>query len=235
MRFLSLFSGIGGFDLGLERAGMVCAGQVEINPFAQLILAKHWPDVKRVSDVREVKGDEFGPIDLICGGPPCQPYSRAGERRGQDDDRHLWPEMARILRTIRPSWVVIENVADLVSLGLDDMLFDLERSGYTAQAFIIPAIALDARHRRDRLWIVSHLGGSRLPFPQQEVSPGTTTWRPNQRATIAKFCRWPTEPDVLRVAHGVPHRVDRIRSLGSAVVPQIPEMLGRAILEIEAR
>lgn len=160
-RVLSLFSGIGGIDLAWEMAGGVIAGQVEIDPFCQQVLAKHWPDVKRVDDVRRVWGDTFdggpnNPIDLVAGGFPCQPFSVAGARRGRDDDRFLWPEMLRVIQVYQPAWVLGENVAGFIGLALDDTLADLERAGYEARAFVLPAAAVGAPHKRERVFIVGH-------------------------------------------------------------------------------
>ncbi|MDQ3167321.1 MAG: DNA (cytosine-5-)-methyltransferase [Chloroflexota bacterium] len=156
MRALSLFSGIGGFDLACEWAGIEVAGQVEIDPFCQRVLAKHWPDVPRMGDIREVRGDEFGAVDVICGGFPCQPVSQAGKRRGEGDDRWLWPEMHRLVDHLRPTWVVGENVYGLVSMGLDGVLSDMESLGYVCWTAVLPACAVGAPHRRDRVWIVAH-------------------------------------------------------------------------------
>ena len=158
MRFLSLFAGIGGFDLGLERAGMTCVGQVENEPYCLEVLENHWPDVKRIPDIRDVKGDEFGPVDLVCGGFPCQPWSVAGKRGGTEDDRDLWPEMRRVIAAVGPQWVLGENVPGLAhhELGLKRVLSDLEADGYGVRTFAIPACAVDAPHRRERLWIVAH-------------------------------------------------------------------------------
>src|SRR4030042_505579 len=156
MKFISLFAGIGGFDLGLERAGMQCVGQVERNPCCQRVLAHHWPEVKRIGDIRNVNGTEFGAVDLVCGGFPCQPFSHAGKRKGKADDRYLWPEMLRVIQAYRPAWVLGENVAGIVSMALDTVLSDLEAQGYQCEAFIIPACAVDAKHERKRVWIVGH-------------------------------------------------------------------------------
>lgn len=156
MTFGSLFAGIGGFDLGLERTGMSCAWQVEIDPFCRKVLAKHWPDVQRFDDIRKVGKDELRTVDLICGGFPCQPFSHAGKRGGTTDDRHLWPEMLRVISELRPAWVLGENVPGIVNMALDDVLADLEDKGYSTQAFIIPACATNAQHRRDRVWIVAY-------------------------------------------------------------------------------
>ena len=302
MRFLSLFAGIGGFDLGLERAGMTCAGQVEINLFCQRVLACHWPDVMRVSDIREVNGYEFKEIDLICGGVPCQPASCAGKRRGTQDDRWLWPEALRVVSAIRPSWLLFENVRGLTSLEqgvvFDNLLTEMEDLGYEVQPLIIPACGVDAPHRRDRVWIVAHTwsgrfcgsggiqehrenkeavgetsnssmpasknvahsprSGSRaglceahqeqdrdqsagggLPLPDAHHPGREEQWRSigeqAEHAAAQQRCWWLPEPRICRVAHGIPGRVDRLRSLGNAVVPQIVEQIGRAILTAEER
>lgn len=147
----------GGFDLGLEWAGMICKWQVENNPFCLKVLAKHWPNVKRCEDVREVGKHNLESVDLICGGFPCQPFSVAGKRRGKEDDRYLWPEMLRVITELRPTWVIGENVPGIINMELDKTLSDLEDQGYeTAPPLIIPACGVDAPHRRDRVWIVAY-------------------------------------------------------------------------------
>ena len=157
LRVLDLFSGIGGFSLGLERTGgFETVAFCEIEEFPRKVLAKHWPGVPIHSDIRQLKGTEIGSVDVVCGGYPCQPFSVAGQRQGQADDRHLWPEMYRLVDELRPAWVVGENVAGHISMGLDDVLSDLEAIGYTCRTFIIPACAVDAQHRRDRCWIVAN-------------------------------------------------------------------------------
>ena len=163
MKVLDLFSGIGGFSLGLEAAGMETVAFCEYDEKARLVLKKHWPEVPIFHDVRELTGDrirkEIGAIDLICGGFPCQPFSVAGKRRGKEDDRHLWPEIDRLLDEIRPRWCIFENVAGHITMGLDQVLSDLEGKEYTAQAFVIPACAVNAPHRRDRVWIIANSNG----------------------------------------------------------------------------
>ena len=156
MTFGSLFAGIGGFDLGLERAGMECKWQVEIDPFCLKVLEKHWPGVKRYGNVKTVGKHNLEPVDLICGGFPCQPFSVAGKRGGREDNRYLWPEMLRVISEVRPTWVIGENVAGIVNMALDQVCSDLEGEGYEVQPFIIPACAVNAPHRRDRVWIVAH-------------------------------------------------------------------------------
>ncbi|MDK2920132.1 MAG: (cytosine-5)-methyltransferase 1 [Candidatus Petromonas sp.] len=152
----SLFSGIGAMDYGLQLAGMEIAWQVEIDEFCRKVLQKYWPEVPKYGDIREVKPDELEPVDLICGGFPCQPFSTAGKRRGTADDRYFWPEMFRVIKALRPRWVLGENVAGIVNLALDTVLSDLESEGYETATFIIPACAVNAPHRRDRVWVVAY-------------------------------------------------------------------------------
>lgn len=177
MKMLDLFSGIGGMSLAAEWAGIETVAFCEIEPYCQQVLKKHWPDVPIYNDVRELTRERLEQdgvigdgrtIDLICGGYPCQPFSIAGKRRGAEDDRHLWPEMFRLVRELRPTWVVGENVAGHVSLGLDDVLSDLESEGYTCRAFVVPAAAVGAPHRRDRVFVVAYTENRQ----QQELSTG---------------------------------------------------------------
>ena len=149
----SLFSGIGGLELGLEQAGVgEVVFQAEIDPFCRTVLAKHWPDVKRFDDVFKVDGPR---VDLICGGAPCQPVSVAGARKGKDDERWLWPEYARIVRDLEPSWVVVENVPGLRTLGLLDVLRDLAALGFDADWTTLSAADCGAPHLRRRLFLVA--------------------------------------------------------------------------------
>lgn len=234
----SLFAGIGGFDLGASRVwGWDCVKwQVEIDPFCQRVLAKHWPNVPRYGDIRELTGGELEPVDLICGGFPCQPFSIAGRQGGSGDNRYLWPAMGRVIERVRPRWVVGENVPHLQRLALDQVCFDLEALGYEARTVSIPACAVDAPHIRERLWIVAHADRNDENRRSRDVqmgrlgSPGTPTKDGHSRRA-----EWSPEPGVGRVAHGIPHRMDRLRALGNAVVPQIPELLFRWIDQCEAQ
>ncbi len=155
MNVLDLFAGIGGFSLGLERAGFKTAAFCEIDPYCQKVLRKHWPDVPIYDDITKLDGSELDDIGLICGGYPCQGESLAGKRGGEKDDRWLWPEMYRIIKAVRPRWVIAENVAGHISMGLDTVLSDLEAANYVWWTFVIPACAVDAKHRRDRVWILA--------------------------------------------------------------------------------
>ena len=255
--FGSLFSGIGGMDLGLERAGWHVRWQVEIDEYCQRVLAKHWPDVPRYRDVREV-GDELGQVDLIAGGFPCQPVANAGKRLAQQDERWLWPEFARIIRVVRPRYVLLENVPGLLARGFGDVLGDLAELGFDAEWSVLPAAAFGAPHLRWRVFVVAYSKGDRCEAGrtrgEQEAVGALVNREPECRrapldnadcrrhrtpqSTIFPgwFCPqpeswWETEPDVGRVADGVPARVDRLRGLGNAVVPQVAEYLGRLILE----
>ena len=168
---LSLFSGIGGLDLAAEMAGFRTVGQCEWADYPTKVLEKHWPDVPRWRDIRTLTGESFHEktglrtVDIISGGFPCQPFSVAGKRRGKEDDRYLWPEMLRVISELRPTWVVGENVAGIVNMALDQVYTDLENEGYTVQALIIPACAVDAPHRRDRCAIVGRKTG--VPNPNK--------------------------------------------------------------------
>ena len=371
MNVLDLFSGIGGFSLGLERAGPFrTVAFCEREPFPQAVLRKHWPEVPIYDDVRTIPTERLGRIDLICGGFPCQPWSVAGQQRGAEDDRDLWPAMAALVKKLRPTWVIGENVRGFVNqpMGLQRSLSDLESLGYEAVPFIIPACSVDAPHRRDRVWIIAArddaygdgvrphrtevdeqregepadgqerhvrqvceiLAGSRdagkrdtrdvpnsdnaigrrgkerrqgwhgqselhgaerlAAHADSKVEPDGAfdarqgcgelgavadadserryggaeehgshgrefvagngeavadaddagceqQWRPQsepaQHEAVERGSRWLAEPGVGRVAHGVPRRVDRLKALGNAVVPQVVEQIGRAILEVE--
>lgn len=177
---LSLFSGIGGLDLAAEWAGFQTVGQCEWADYPTKVLEKHWPGVPRWRDIRTLTKESFHErtglrtVDVISGGFPCQPFSLAGKRRGSEDDRYLWPEMLRVIKELRPCWVIGENVAGIVNMALDTVLSDLESIGYATQAFIIPACAVDAPHRRDRCAIVAHADGGGHLHGESEINTTKT-------------------------------------------------------------
>lgn len=345
MRVLDLFSGIGGFSLGLERAGMTTVAFCEIDPYCRAVLRKHWPDVPCYDDVQTLTAERLAAdgigVDLICGGFPCQDISFAGLGEGLEGARSgLWFEYARLIGELRPDYVVVENVAALLSRGLAEVLGTLAALGYDAEWHCIPASALGAYHRRDRVWIVAYPNGQPVRMQRSgssgttgrngrtareqrvrvdpaaggsssdvadtaserraetrglrgqsaqrltggcEVLPDPESIRRRQgrkrrasasgqvraatredvpysagaglphgrqagasqsaRQTIGAFAfselerrrrtGWPAEPSLGRMADGIPNWVDRIAALGNAVVPQIPEIIGRAILAAE--
>ena len=192
LKFISLFSGIGGFDLGLERAGMECIAQVEIDPFCNKVLNKHWPNVQKFGDIKNFGKHSIKEetVDLICAGVPCQPASIAGKRRGTKDDRWLWGETYRIIREVKPEWVLLENVKGLISLesGLvfENLLLELESYGYKTETFIIPACAVNAPHRRDRVWIIAN--SERIGRKRWDSNEGKTSGTDEER-TATQFKR----------------------------------------------
>ena len=227
----SLFSGIGGLDLGLERAGFRVVWNSEIDPYASRVLARHWPDVPNLGDVTTIDWSTVERPDLICGGYPCQPFSLAGRRRGVDDSRHLWPYFSDALRHLRPDWALLENVPGHLGLGFDTVLGDLAALGFDAEWSTVSACSVGAPHMRRRLFVVAYPSGERRPNLQ---GCAEVTERAGRGAADGGGW-WDVEPDVDRVADGVPRRVDRGRALGNAVVPQVAELIGRMILAADAR
>jgi DNA (cytosine-5)-methyltransferase 1 len=262
VRVGSLFSGIGGFDLGFERAGMQIAWQVEIDSFCQSVLAKHWPNVSKYRDIKEIKEGELQKVDLICGGFPCQPFSVAGKQRGKEDDRYLWPEMLRIIQDVRPRWVVGENVPNITRLALDNVISDLERENYTCQTFRLAACSLKGSHKRERIWIVAYSNSSGLQgygglqeHPNQfhteqrgstinrerQFEPclggnvdGVSSWLDKYPSVALKGEKQYTyEPP--RIAHNIPERINRLKALGNSVYVPLVELIGRSIMLVERR
>jgi DNA (cytosine-5)-methyltransferase 1 len=210
---------------------MVCKWQVEIDPFCQRVLAKHWPDVRRYGDVREVGRHNLEAIDVIVGGFPCQPHSLAGKRKGAADDRNLWSEYRRIVAELNPAFVVGENVPGIKTTILDQVLFDLESAGYEVATFAIPACAINAPHRRNRLFIMAYSNCRRL---QRGNNTATYNNRQAKGTSIPSLVSnyWNTlpTPEFYGSGHGIPNRVDRLRALGNAVVPQVAEWIGHRIV-----
>lgn len=333
---LSLFSGIGGLDLAAEWAGIQAVGQCEWAEYPTKVLERHWPDVQKWKDIRTLTGESFyertgrRTVDVISGGFPCQPFSVAGKQRGKEDDRYLWPEMVRVIKELRPTWVIGENVAGIVRMALADILSELEACGYRTRAFLIPACAVGARHRRYRVAIVAHSDRSGQLYRQNKIKPakgreqerkkeagfiggGEDVQHPNgtgrkeqhtaaesdkkrfagwgcdagasilsntnngfsecknekiQPGSDTAYCSgtgkrkrsaesvlggvadgissgldrdldfiidyyWDIEPDIPRIATGVEHRVDRLKCLGNAVVPQQFYPVFEAIAKVE--
>ena len=277
MTFGSLFAGIGGIDLGLERAGMTCKWQVEIDPWCRQVLAKHWPDVRRYEDVKTVGGDTLEPVALIAGGFPCQDVSTAGQGAGIKEGTRsgLWSEFHRIIRELRPRYVLVENVPGLFANGMGRVFGDLAEIGYDAEWEVLSAADVGAPHLRKRVFIVADAQDSGLEGGNQALANNEKTGRGRHSQSARGIARtqedvadtsrigmegngtaweqeprtqtqeevsgrhsprsgadhWTTEPDVGRVANGVPQRVDRLKGLGNAVVPQCAEQIGRRIME----
>lgn len=179
LRHLDLFSGLGGFSLGLEATGgFETVAFCDIEKFSRKVLKKHWPNVKQYKDIKEltyeqIKEDTLAPIDIITGGYPCQPFSIAGSQRGEKDTRHLWPDMFRIVKECKPTWVIGENVSGHIKLGLDTVLQDLESEGYSVRAFSISASSIGANHQRERVWIIAH---SNMENTRQHGRRIESTW-----------------------------------------------------------
>jgi DNA (cytosine-5)-methyltransferase 1 len=295
MTFGSLFAGIGGVDLGFERAGMECKWQVENDPFCIRVLTKHWPHIKRFGDIREIKGPELEAVDLIVGGFPCQPFSLASNKRKEtEDERWLWPEMFRIVKIVQPPWVVCENVMGFLQHGLPIVLDDLQRENFEVLPMVLPASAFGAHHERKRIIVVAYsdqnefkksgrvrggpansISGISLD-PTMENSrrehgkegppkPGSlsgitedrqapdNSQRPDkvvhterqglegvfykkpeydlQPTFFDVWQEWEAEPRMDRVAYGLPDQVDRLTSLGNAVVPRVAEWVATQILK----
>ncbi len=304
---LDLFSGIGGFALACRWNGVRTVGFCEIEPYAQKVIIKNFgavmadaqcklagpgrskrPEARKEtgvvspklhSDIFTLNGADYAGVWLVTGGFPCQPFSCAGKRRGKEDDRHLWPEMCRVIAEARPRWVLGENVPGIINLELDSVLSGLENLGYTAWPIVIPACAVDARHRRDRVWIVAHdasqgpqgaagtgiqrggngssSNGSDMAYANSaglQASWGSRTGsragsgsgaatiggcgteaqrlsKPGLGGMASRISSWLDEPDIPRVAHGVKNRVQRLKGLGNAIVPQVAATLIRYMIE----
>lgn len=244
MKVGGLFSGIGGFELGLSRAGFEISWMVEIDEFCRKVLKKHaseyWPNARILEDVTKVGKEQLTAVDLICGGFPCQPFSQAGKRKGKEDDRYLWPEMLRIIRELSPRWIIGENVAGFINMELENAFTDLETEGYQVEAFVLPALGIGAIHKRERIWIMAYPEStSWLMRRNRFIKDAKNSFEKSTNDTdripvIQQWMEWGANPPgIYRIYDGIPDRMDRLRSLGNAVVPQIPEILGRFILEIE--
>ena len=245
LKVLDLFSGIGGFSLGLERTGgFKTVAFCEIEPFCRRVLAKHWPNVPIYDDVRTLTADRLRAdgisVDVICGGFPCQDISSSGDKKGIDEGQRsgLWREFHRLICDIRPNFAIVENVSDLLSRGLGDVLGDLASSGYDAEWHSIPASFVGLPQARERVWIIAYPDGRGRewsqelygqPYPPALGSP----WLNDDRLDLAQYRARDARSWVSRANDGIPNRVHRVRAIGNAVVPQIPEIIGQAILKAE--
>ena len=240
--FGSLFSGIDGLGLGLQWAGWTPLWHVENNDFCQDILKQHWPDVPIYGDITTLDPSSLERVNLVVGGFPCQPFSHAGRRTAEADDRYLWPHMLRIIRELQPTLVLAENVYGLVTINsglvLETVYLDLEAAGYeVAPPIVFPAAAVGAPHRRDRVWICAH---SRHDWGSAEHGQQQEEWTEESYSIYSRTSTqhwWITEPNVDRVVDGFPTPLDKdravaaLKALGNAVVPQTAYVIGRAMLE----
>lgn len=239
LTFGSLFAGIGGFDLGFERAGMVCKWQVEIDPYCQKVLHKHWPHVRKHDDVRTfppTDADEWG-VDVICGGFPCQDISNAGLRAGIDGERSgLWREMHRIICNLRPRFAVVENVAAVIDRGHERILGDMAESGFDGEWEVLSACAFGAPHSRERMFYVFYPHGCQLRASGPPEGEARATVMRERRVSDSRSLAswWATQPEPCSVVYGVPGIVDRLRGFGNAVIPEIAEYIARRIIEATA-
>lgn len=272
----SLFDGISGFPLAASWAGIETKWISEIDPYCLKVSKKNYPNAIQYGDIKEIHKPE--PVDIISGGFPCQPFSVAGKQQGKEDNRYLWPEMLRIIREVKPRWVIGENVPGIINLALDEVLASLENEGYKTETFIIPACSVGAWHRRDRVWIIAYTNHSNevrrskenereskkewlqewhkiqqpifsdnVPNPnserlQEQYEIGNSSeeserinkgGEPVGVHAKSGWKQWKVEPGVGRVANGIPHRVDRIKALGNAIVPQVAYEIFKAIVEIQ--
>ena len=219
----SLFSGIGGLDLGLERAGMEIIWHSEIDPYACRVLAKHWPSVPNLGDITTIDWTDVERPELLCGGFPCQDISIAGSGAGLEGEHSgLWAEFARAVRELRPRYVLVENSPALPVRGLGAVLADLAVLGYDAEWDCLPAASVGAPHLRARTWLLAYPAGFRDGMEEEPLLAG---W-----PCPVDGGWWASEPGLVRVADGLPARVDRLRTLGNAVVPQVAEVIGRRIM-----
>ena len=241
---LDLFSGIGGFALAAKWNGYRTVGFCDNEPYAQAVLKKHWPEVPCHKDIREVRGELYAGVTLLTGGFPCQPFSVAmrSHRKGKEDVRYLWPEMLRVIQEARPTWIIGENVVGIANLALDQVCIDLEGEGYEVEPIIIPACSVGANHKRDRIWIVANSSSVKVEERKLETSGD----RPQSLGHNRECCgkdgvfrgeskerdAFRDDPRVLRMANGIPNRVDRIKGVGNSIVPQVASEIIRCINQV---
>lgn len=256
LKHLDLFSGIGGFALAVKWVGGIeTVAFSEIDPFCCKVLEKNFPGIKNYGDVRNVTEKEAW---LVTGGFPCQPFSVAGRKRGKNDDRYIWPEMFRVIQQTKPTWIICENAFNFVNMELEQTLIDLESEGYETQTFVIPAVGVEAPHRRSRVWVVGHtcccrFSGQHRWWSEQKPTDGCENvantnikglegwkeyWKSKEelltrKVSGSKPAIWKPEPELGRVANGIPNRVDRLKGLGNSIVPQLAQVLIQTIKDIE--
>jgi DNA (cytosine-5)-methyltransferase 1 len=242
MRAISLFSGVGGMDLGFERAGIETVLQVEIDEFCRQVLAKHWPCVRRLADIHDVRAEDVRGADVVFGGFPCQPVSHAGKRKAQADERWLWPEFERVVRMARPRYVVVENVPGLLTAGMGDVLAGLSSLGFDAEWSVVSACSVGAPHTRERVFIIAYPAGERRPEvvrgDERFSVPPHPGWAAGHAYSRTDTGAWLagaglSESGLLGSRDGLPRIVDRLRSLGNAVVPQVAELIGRRLVTFD--
>ena len=253
MKHGSLFSGIGGFDLAAEWMGWENVFHCENNKFGQKILKYYWPNAISYGDIIETDFTIYrGNINILTGGFPCQPYSQAGKRGGDNDERHLWPEMLRAIREIQSEWIVGENVPGLINwnrgLVFDKIQADLEASGYKVIPFILPAVGINAPHKRERLWIIAHSDSNRLegrmysekPKKPKQLSTTLPSWYIGKEwhNNIPKSAVFSRNDDVSFKLDGITvskWRLESIKSYGNAIVPGIALQIFKAIEEYKLK
>lgn len=249
LKVLDLFSGIGGFSFGLERTGgFSTVAFCEIEPFPRKVLAKHWPEVPQYEDVTKLTGDILErdgiSVDVLTGGFPCQDVSITGKGKGINGSRTgLWRHAIRIASETLPQYIILENVPKIRSRGLEHLLIALDEIGYDAEWHCIPAAFVGAPHRRDRIWIIAYRKGHAFgsdanmlgPYPETLHVNRSPELRHKQERVAGSLAWWGSEPKLDRMVDGIPTKLDitRLKSIGNAVVPQIPELIGLAIIESE--
>jgi len=236
MNHASLFSGIGGFDLAAEWCGWNNVFQVEIDPFCQKVLQKNFPLSAKYENIKEFNGTKYrGKVDIISGGFPCQPFSVAGKRKGTEDDRYLWEEMLRVVKEIKPRFVVGENVFGLVNwkngLVFEKIISDLENLHYEVETVVIPACAVNAPHRRDRVWIIANTNSKRQ---QRREEITTRREREQCKKQFERFYHNNNrkdlpEPGISRGDDGFSQRMDRTKAAGNAIVPEVAYQIFKSL------
>lgn len=252
MRYGSLFSGAGLGDFGFEMAGFEVAWQVENNEYCQKILDLRWPNVKKYKNIKEINPEQLERVDLITGGFPCQPFSNAGKRNGENDNRNLWPEMLRIIRSVKPKFVVAENVFGIIDLYLDRVLADLENEGYTCWPFVFSTASFGGPIPRQRLWIVAISNSSGLlcgeigKYADENRHNALCNTGENSIGLEGMF--WPNseyrkcpdgrkrmfKPGIVGVVDGDSNTMDRLKALGNGQTPCSTYAIGKIISELSA-